>query len=287
MELLELLGELQLSGESESLLALLKAQLGAAGYLKIVPSLKIFYGEVGFTSLEPHRQFFGRMIDTMPLLINGTDKKGKKVDIPRTPVSFTYVLERQQTAPDDNVRGEWLNHYIFTGDLVATGVDGDILSVWDSPLLRSLTSESKLNNGALILSTTQWNELKAQKEGTLYLTAEQAAQVHQQGFVKQEGIWTPSNKEVARVWDHLGRGQDLTSYATIVGGATRSKNIMNVYLDASARQLPTGRAWVVVRGAGCSSADGDYKLDSNVGRIVGVAPALREKMLEARVHESL
>ncbi len=233
-----------------------------------------------------YRELNGRVIDTMPLLISGRDEKGQVVDIPRIPISFSYVLKRRETAPDDKVRKEWQDNYVFTGDLVATGVDGYILSVWDSPLLRSLTSESKLNNGALILSTTQWNELKAQKEGTLYLTAEQAAQVHQQGFVKQEGIWTPSNKEVARVWDHLGRGQDLTSYATIVGGATRSKNIMNVYLDASARQLPTGRAWVANRIDSNSNANGNNNLINDNGRLVGVAPeaqVAREKVLEARV----
>lgn len=55
----------------------------------------------------------------------------------------------------------------FTGDLVATGTVGDVISVWDSPLLRSLTSESKLDEGALVLSLAQWDELKAQKEGSL------------------------------------------------------------------------------------------------------------------------
>ena len=237
-----------------------------------------------------YRELNGRVIDIMPLLVSGKDKKGNMVDVPRTPVSFGYVLERRETAPEDVVRKEWQNNYVFTGDLVATGIEGDILSVWDSPLLRSLTSESKLNNGALILSSAQWDELKAQKEGTLYLTAEQAVQVNQQGFVKQEGIWTPHNKEVAKVWEHLGRGRDLVSYAQIVGDATSSRNIMNIYLDASTRQLPTGRAWVADRVDGNSFAYGGNVLNYGDARLVGVAPeahVAREKILEARVTAAL
>ncbi|MDO8655926.1 MAG: hypothetical protein Q7K45_01695 [Nanoarchaeota archaeon] len=231
-----------------------------------------------------YRELNGRVVDTMPLLVSGRDEKGNIVDIPRTPASFGYVLERRETAPED-VRKEWQMNYIFTGDLVATGVDGDIVSVWDSPLLRSLTSESKLNNGALILSTAQWNELKSQKD-SLYLTAEQAAQAHQKAFVKQEGVWTPQNKEVAKIWDHLGRGRDLASYAAIVGDATSSESIMNVYVDASARKLPTGRAWVARSIVYLSGAFGSNYLSYDDGRLVGVAPeahVVREKVLEARV----
>ncbi len=236
-----------------------------------------------------YRELNGRVIDTMPLMISGRDEKGRMVDVPRVPVSFAYVLERREKAPED-VREAWQNNYVFTGDLVATGVDGDILSVWDSPLLRSLTSESKLSNGALVLSTAQWDELKSQKEGTLYLTAEEAAQAHQKGYTKQGAEWVPAHKQVARIWDHLGRGRTLQSHAQMASATTHSESIMHVYLDASARQLPTGRAWVADSIDGSSVASGSNYLDDDDARLVGVAPeahVAREKVLEARVRAAV
>lgn len=232
-----------------------------------------------------YRELNGRMVDTMPLLVSGKDEKGKVVDISRTPASFGYVLERRETAPED-VRGEWRKNYFFTGDLVATGVEGDVISAWDSPLLRSLTSESKLNNGALVLSPVQWEELKSQREGSLYLTAEEASQAHQKGYIQQGGEWIPANKPVAKVWEHLSRGRALQLYAQSVGDATGSESIMNVYFDASARASPTGRLWCVGDRFVVSSAGGNLDLALDNGRLVGVAAephVAREKMLEARV----
>ena len=98
--------------------------------------------------VDPHREFYGQVVKQMPLLVSGRDEKSNIVDVPRIPASFGYVLERRETAPKD-VRGEWQTNYIFTVDAVATSTLGDVVSTWDSSLLRSLTPQSKLANGAL------------------------------------------------------------------------------------------------------------------------------------------
>ena len=113
-------------------------------------------------SPEPHREFYGRYVDQMPLLVSGRNEKGDVVDVPRDPASFAYTIERRETAPED-VREAWQNNYVFTGDAVSRGVDGNVVSIWDSAILRTVTPESTLVNGALKLSTGQWNEFRAQK----------------------------------------------------------------------------------------------------------------------------
>ena len=251
---------------------------------------------------EPYTPFEGRVVDTMPLLVSGKDKKGNVVDVPRDPASFTYTIERRETAPED-VRETWQRSYVFTGDAVSRGVDGDVVSTWDSAILRTVNPESRLVNGALTLSTAQWKELREQKDGVLYLSAEQVVEVHGKGYVKKEGVWTPENTSVAKVWEHLSRGRDLKDYVKMVADAMpNSERIMGVYLDQAKLSSPNLRSWVADRIGVYSDADGDSDLGNGGGRLVGVAPeaqvlerargelsqvSAREKVLEARVHSAI
>lgn len=68
----------------------------------------------GFTEELPrlYRELNGRVINQMPLLISGKDEKRNVVDIPRTPVSFGYVLERCENAPEE-VLEEWRKNYFL------------------------------------------------------------------------------------------------------------------------------------------------------------------------------
>ena len=238
--------------------------------------------------VDPYAKFYGRVIDTMPRLLTGRED-GRQVDVPRTPASFAYILERRETAPTD-VQEQWENNYFFTGDAVIRGTKGDVLSVWDAALLRELTPQSTLREGALVLTQRQWDEIKTQKEGVLYLSVDEVAQAHQQGYVQKEGKFVPSNPVVAKVWDHLSRGKDLTEYAQRVNEASHSDNIMNVYFDCSSMNSPSLRSWVANRIDYNSSADGDIDLNYGGGRLVGVAPealVAREKVLERRVLSAL
>ena len=251
---------------------------------------------------EPYTPFEGRVVDTMPRLVSGKNEQGEVVDVLRDPASFAYVLERRMEAPRD-VREVWQNNYVFTGDAVSRGIDGSLVSTWDSPILRTVTPESRLTNGALNLSTAQWNELRTQQEGVLYLSAEQVAEVHGKGYVKKDGVWTPETTSVAKVWEHLSRGRDLKGYVEMVADAMPgSERVMGVYLDQTKLSSPNLRSWVA-GSADCSSiAGGSGSLGNSDGRLVGVAPELsarkvtnevtgahvaREKVLEARVQTAL
>ncbi len=308
---------LQLSGQSESLPALLRAQLGEEAYQKLAPKLEEIYG-VPTLGLEPHREFYGQPITQMPLLVSGKDEQGKVVDIPRDPASFAYVLQRRMEAPLD-VRKAWKREYICTGDGSTAGTEDDHLIVFDAQALREMTPESELYDGALVLPTNMWQELKSEIEKDdskgVYLNAEEVGQADGQGYVKKNGVWTPANRSVAKAWDALSKGRDLTSYIQLVSkDSPHSNSLLNVYFNRTTKDgKPTMRSWVAGSSDDNSDANGNYYLNNLGGRLVGIAPELsagksrteqgevtraralselsqvsaREKALEARVQSAL
>src|SRR3989344_968193 len=240
---------------------------------------------------EPHREFYGQPIVQMPLLVSGKDEKGNVVDVPRDPASFAYVLERRMEAPQD-VKGAWQKNYFFTGDGSITGTEGDHLVVLDAQHLRELTAKSEQYQGALVLPSGAWQEFNSQKDNVFHLTAEEVQKAHGQGYVKKDGIWTPANRSVGKVWDALGRGRDLTSYIQLVSEhSPQSNSLLNVYFNRTTKDgKPTMRPWVAIRIDYNSDAGGDNGLDDNNGRLVGGAPEAHiacEKVLEARVQLAL
>ncbi len=239
---------------------------------------------------QSDKEFYGQPIVKMPLLVSGKDKKGEVVDVPRVPVSFAYVLERRLTAPID-VREAWQSNYFFTGDGSVAGTKGDHLIVLDAQLIRELTAESELYQGALVLPDGTWGALKGQKENVLHLTPDEVKKAHGQGYVKKNGVWTPDNKTVGKIWDTLSRGRDLTSYVQLVSERSPySDTLLNVYFNHTTKDSqPTMRSWVA-GSFGYSSVAIGYDLDYDDGRLVGVAPEAhiaREKALEARVQSAL
>lgn len=256
---------------------------------------------------DQHRHFCGRATEMMPLLINGKDETGDVVDVPRTPASLAYIIERRETAPQEVIK-YWRDCHFSTGDAAATNVNGDVVSVWDSQLLRNLTSQSKLINGGLALSDEQWEVLKAQKEGTLYLTADEVAEANYNGYVLQEGVLTPQNKTVGKVWDHLTRGRDIQSYAQLTYEASlkrgrdiqrytqltdealKSNVIFRLYFNRAIGNSVSLKFWTTSNIADNSHTDCLGNLDHYGYNLIGVASKARvtrarNEALEALVHQ--
>ena len=240
--------------------------------------------------VEPYKGFYGQPRIQMPLLVSGKDEQGNVVDVPRTPASFGYILDRRMNAPKD-VREAWQNNYFFTGDGSTAGAEGDHLIVLDSRHLREITAESELYHSAFVLPDGAWDELKAHKENVLYLTAEEAQQAHGKGYVKKSGVWVPANRTVAKVWDILSGGRDLISYIQLVSeNSPNRESLLNVYLNQTTTKdgKPTMRSWVALRVDLDSDAVGYNSLDDRYGRLVGVAPEAHVgRALEARVQSAL
>ena len=240
---------------------------------------------------DPHREFYGQPKVQMPLLVSGKDEQGNVIDVPRDSVSFAYVLERRETAPED-VRETWQKNYFFTGDGSTAGAGGDHLIVLDAQALRDVTPKSELYNGALVLSAGAWQNLKDRKDKVVYLTAEEVQEAKGKGYVKTNGVWTPANKSVAKVWDTLSRGRDLSLYAQLVSEhSSRRDSLLNVYFNKTTKNgRPTMRSWTADGIDSYSAAVGNSILDFYYGNLVGVASGehvMAEKALEARVLSAL
>ncbi len=175
---------------------------------------------------EPYKCFYGDLQEQIPLLLSGKDQEGKIVDVSRTQASIADIIERRMrdlTVVVDN----WRGYQFFTGDGAVSNSDGDYLIVLENllpPELQFLRNSylekaptSIRYSGAVVLPDGAWEELKAQKDKVVHLTAEEVQEVFTNGYVHKEGAWVPANKAVGKVWDALSRGKDLTSYLQLVG----------------------------------------------------------------------
>jgi len=223
-------------------------------------------------------QYFGegRVIDLMPTLT----KAGY------VPAGIAVIVDRRENAPQE-VRKNF-NTYFWTGDSAGTDEKGGALLTVNSLLLRQLTPESPLVNGALKLEKKQWQELRADKEHSLYLTPAEVEAAHGKGYVLKGGKFVPANKTVAKAWDHMNRGNNLQNYAQMVSETSKSKDIMHLYFDRSKPNVPTLRSLVLDRIDYDSFAYGDDFLLNGDGRLVGVAAepqVVREKSAIRKISE--
>ena len=212
---------------------------------------------------ELYREFYGRIIDQIPLLLASG----------RVPLSTKQLMERRIEVRDADfgkqykgtaheasiqaVRDSIWTNYFDTGDGVLYHPDGKIKVVVNAPFLRSLNPESKLSNGALVLS----DELYAQTTDAPEFTREQV-----------------EKERFATVW--LALAQDdtelLKEYRKAVAEELKTRynyegQNMNVFL-APAKNVTTGRSCCVNRCGDGSNADGNGDLDGGDGRLVGVVP---------------
>ncbi|MDP3640713.1 MAG: hypothetical protein Q8R53_05975 [Nanoarchaeota archaeon] len=227
----------------------------------------------------PYRYFGnGRVLDLMPDLV----KAGYH------PAGIAVLLDRRQHAPEEVAVN--FNTYFWTGDSAGTDEKGGAVLTLDSPLLRELTAESHLVNGALRLEPEQWRELKADREHSLHLTPAEVEAANEKGYVFKDGKFVPAHKAVAKAWDYLNRGNDVQSYAQMVSAVSKINDIMRLYFDRSQPSTPTLRSLVLVSFDSDSYVYGDDFLNGDGGRLVGVAPeahVAREKALETRVQSAL
>jgi len=215
---------------------------------------------------EPHgnyQAFPGSSQEQMPLL----HKAGYCV------ISVAEVVDRRLHAPED-VIGAWRNNSLRTASGSSRSKDGSALIFLRSPSLSSLTDQSPLYCGAMVLSDGQW-EVEKGSSSFLHLTAEEAGKA-EGGYVFKNGIWQPENDVVGDIWNFLTqyKYKNLKDYVKLVGeGKEEWRSIMRIYLNRTMKgESPTLRSSVLNRTDSNSNAGGNYSLYNNDGCLVGVAP---------------
>lgn len=214
----------------------------------------------GFTLRE------GQVVKRMPEL----RKAGE------TPVSMNMALEKQYVHQDT-----WGRTYVFTGDAILTGTDGDGVIDKASALLYAVDEQSKLQNNALVLEDAQYEAVRYRR-GVVHLSAAELEKAHGKGFVKVRGVWQPENSTVGYVWEVLTDGRDLKDHAELASQRSNGiEQVMCLYFDQGKRKQATLRPWVVNDLSNGSIAYGYSDLGDSDGRLVGVAPEALERARSA------
>jgi len=225
---------------------------------------------------ELHRSFYGSLLETMPEL--------RAED--RLPASMAYVMKRRLHAPAE-VLPAWRENYVFTADSAKYDGKGAVKIVLDDPALLTLNLRSYLNDGALGHTLQDWENLSGKK--VLYLSKDAVLDLQGKGYVKEEysGKYIPQSSDVEKFWNFVSRGEvDIDEYVKMVGKAAKGNlKLMRISFDLDTSTTSVGRSLVLGRFGGCSSAYGNYYLDSGVGRLVGVAP--EAQVSDAQMSETL
>lgn len=213
----------------------------------------------GFTLRE------GKVVKRMPEL-----KAAGKIPIP-----FDLVLQKQFDYPDI-----WEQPYLFTGDAILTGKNGDGVIDKASALLYVVHEKSILNHGALVLEDAQYEAVRYSRKA-VHLSAAELTGAHGKGYVRKNGVWQPENAIVGYVWEVLTDGRNLMDHAELVSQRFGVDQVMCLYFDQGERKQATLRSWVLNNISFTSNADGCLNLDIDDGYIVGVAPEMLESAQSA------
>ncbi len=131
------------------------------------------------------------------------------------PVSIAEVIERRLNAPED-VRPLWSDGQFYTNDAVVyVPTTKELKFVLDFPLLGMETHWEERDNKYVYKDTTSTRKLEG--DNTFSVSLDDFLQkAAGKGFIKENGVWQPETLLVGKIWDHLGRGGNLTEYLNTI-----------------------------------------------------------------------
>jgi hypothetical protein len=207
--------------------------------------------------VEPiYKPFTGRYVDAMPALM--AEK--------RIPMPVSALMKRRLQvleSKNEDLIENWWGHYYDSPDGIANFKQEYKIVKNAEPLL-NITQESKLKNGALVLTETQYDNLK----GETFSRKE----------LEKAGIndWMQKSEVVKHpVWNAIAGSEDLLkNYANVQFKKYDSTKAMGVYIS-DPQDTHTMRA-LVLGGCDRGSYLDDYGSLGSDARLAGV----REKILE-------
>ena len=211
---------------------------------------------------EKFKEFYGMNIEQMPKLLG----EG------RTPLSSAGIMERrlEVLTASEEVRGAWWNNYFDTGDAVIYHPDGRFKVVTGNnaePIWKELNPNSPLKNRVLILPEGTYDLLDGES-----FTREE---IERYGIAGK--LLTKDEAKSNPIWKALA-GRDQTLLDSYVDATFKKAEkdygydkIMRIWLSQPPEVL-SGRLWCVYYLNFDSYVLGGSSLDSDVGRLVGVAP---------------
>jgi len=205
---------------------------------------------------EAYREFYGRNTEQMQKLIADS----------RVPMNVSQLMQRRLDVrnSDADVKSSYMDSYFDTGDAVVYHPDGRVKIVLDSQTLREMTPQSQRNNGALVLTPEQYDAMNGEefKKGKLGKVNDSLSKAN----VKAHPVWKVLARDQALLNDYtdfiFAEGKERFGYDTAMG----------IYPGSAQGNTPEMRAWCVDGLDFRSNANGRNNLDSDFGRLVGLAP---------------
>ena len=196
----------------------------------------------------------------------------------RVPMSVSGFMQKRLDVrnSDADVKSFYMDNWFDTGDAVVYHPDGRVKIVLDSQTLRSMTPESPRNGGALILTAENYDALQGEE--------------FKKGKLGKTGDWlSRADVKSHPVWKVLARDQALLNdYTDYIFTEGKHDTAMGIFPGSANGETPEIRAWCVDGLGDRSDAGGGYGLDSDDGRLLGIAPeALDTKIVRPTLEQTL
>lgn len=227
---------------------------------------------------EPFKLYEGPNTQEMPKLIK----------VERLPITTAQVMKnRLDKTWSPEVVKNWRNNYWDTGDGSVRYTDGSGIMVLDADYLRELTPKTKLTpNRAVALGTRTF----APGKNGLYLPKERIAQIHGVALTTDQAKDSPEWQFLAREAENPGL---LGAYVDTIFRIGKERygytEAMTLYFGSNEAEN-SGRSWYLDLIYDRSHAIGNYNVDDDYGRLVGVAPealGAQKNILPATLEERI
>ena len=214
--------------------------------------------------IVPFKDFYGANHKEMPKLI----AEG------RVPLLSAGLMQERLNSLGTSTQDAWWNNYFETGDGIFYHPEGSAKIVLGAQIIKDLTPNSPLSNGAIVLGDSIDESIAVYKS----LDAVEEFSKKDIENLKLRSVLSPEEAKNHPVWIALAGGDKilLNNYVDEtfrLGKEQYSKEkMMDVYFG-SAQKKAVGRLWCVGSLGYGSSASGNYSVDGRSGgRFVGVAP---------------
>ncbi len=242
-------------------------------------------------------QYRPRLRNELPVF-NGRiiDKMSELVARGYMPISVAGIMDLRNDAFKSG-ENEWIQQVCYnrfdSGDGIVYHPDGRIKVVWDSPNLKSLTSNSKLDNftgwSSLNLEkekgTKRFEELPEEMKGVQLVFDPKEIKEFTGKDLREEQV--PNNK----FWLALARGDEnrLGTYVQNVYSEINDSELMRVIVIDKKPDFEAERLWCLSGLGYNSNVDGDdgSPLDFDDGRLIGVTPKVQVKGFTTPISTSM
>ena len=120
------------------------------------------------------KEFYGREIFQLPLLLSGRDKEGENsrvIDVPRTPITPQQLLYERLHCKNENDKNMLRANYVHTAYPVIADPEGSgavVIGSYSEPVVReivnSLSPKSKTSQYSIVVSNEQYEAVKSCSE---------------------------------------------------------------------------------------------------------------------------